>query len=456
MDTVTGKMVNDDTNCGGEASDTRRYREGENTSDAVAESTGFDRRRFLRFAGVGASVTPLTGYLGSVRNLQNALTIGVLAPEPGNNPIGASMANSAELAANELNQNGGILGGNVEVSVKDTKEDPSTGQRAYQELTVGEQVDLTTGVFTSEVLINLMPSIAQQQTLHMSTGAATPDASRQVSQNYDRFKYFFRTGPVNSRFLGRNMVTFAEANFESMGWNSVAVLAEDFKWTEPISAELEGALSDTGIDVPVNQRYASGTENFSPIYDDIQNAGVDAAYVVMAHTGTAALVQWAKQQRPFGFGGIHVPMQLPSYYQSVNGASRFAVTQNSATPTSEITEKTVPYANAYQESFDRLPVYTGYITYDAVNQYAAAAEEAGSREAEEIIPVLEQMSFTGTTTSSLEYYGRDHQFTHDVKYGEQFAWPVWLQWQETDGNGTQEVIWPEDVKTADYQSPPWV
>ncbi|WP_440008204.1 ABC transporter substrate-binding protein [Halomicrococcus sp. SG-WS-1] len=443
-------MVNDGTSHDGQRSPETV---GE-ANDTAERKTNLDRRRFLRTAGVGVAGAGLAGRVGAAAN-QGSITIGVLAPEPGQNPIGASMANSARLAAEEINENGGIGGATVDVSVKDTQEDPSVGNRKYQELTVGEQVDLTTGVFTSEVLLNIMSSIAQQRTLHLSTGAATPEASRQVAENYEQFKYFFRTGPVNSQFLGRNMVDFAEANFDSMGWDSVAVLAEDFKWTEPISQELEGALGETGVDVPINTRYASDTENFSPIYDRIQSAGVDAAYVVMAHTGTAALVQWAKQQRPFGFGGIHVPMQLPSYYQSVNGAARFAVTQNSATPTSEITQKTVPYANAYQEAYGQFPVYTGYITYDAVKQYAAAVQSAGSRDPDDVIPALEESSYTGTT-GTLEYYGRDQQFPHDVKYGPEFAWPVWLQWQETDGGGRQEVIWPEDVKTTDYESPPWV
>jgi len=452
-------MVNDGNGTSEREFDGSGFSDGGNKTKAGG--AGVDRRRFLRVAGTGVTAASLAGCTGSdgsgsnTQELEDPINIGVLAPEPANNPIGASIANAAELAADELNENGGVLGADVEVSVKDTKEDPSTGQRMYQELTVGENVDATTGVFTSEVLLNLMSSIAQQETLHLGTGAATPEASEQVASDYDRFKYFFRTGPVNSHYLGQNMVDFASANFESMGWESVAVLAEDFKWTEPISEAVTGSLSDAGIDVPINDRYASGTENFSPIYDELESEGVDAAYVVMAHTGTAAIVQWAKQQRAFGFGGIHVPAQFPSYFQATEGAARHAVTQTSATATSELTEKTLPFANAYNDAFDSFPVYTGYITYDAVKQYAAAIEEAGSKSADDIIPVLEGMSFTGTT-GTIEYYGQDEEFPHDVKYGEELAWPVWLQWTEGDGSGSQEVIWPEDVQTTDYESPPWV
>ena len=455
-------MLNDGNACSNKQANGKEAA-GEGNNDKNSRGgAGVDRRRFLRVAGTGVAGTSLAGCIGGSKSneaneqLQGSIKIGVLAPEPGHNPIGASIANSAKLAAKQLNDSGGVLGANVDVTVKDTKEDPATGKRKYQELTVGQQVDLTTGVFTSEVQLNLMSSIAQQRTLHMNTGAATPEATRKVAQNYDRFKYYFRTGPVNSHFLGQNMVDFAKANFESMGWNSVAILAEDYTWTEPISKALNGSLSDAGIDVPVNKRYAGGTENFSPIYDEVQSAGVDAAYVVMAHTGTAAVVQWAKQQRPFGFGGIHVPAQFPSYYGATKGACRYAVTQNSATPTSKITGKTIPYANDYQKAYGKYPVYTGYITFDAIKQYAAAVEQAGSKEAGKVIPKLESSSYAGTTTENLEYYGKDSKYPHDVKYGKKYAWPVWLQWQKTGKSGSQEVIWPENLSTTKYKSPPWI
>ncbi|WP_433629557.1 ABC transporter substrate-binding protein [Halomicrococcus sp. NG-SE-24] len=400
----------------------------------------------------------LAGCLGSSSGdggPSGPVKIGVLAPEPSKNPIGGSIANGAKLAAKQLNQNGGVLGKDVKVIVKDTKEDPSTGKSKYQELTVGESVDFTTGIFTSEVLLNVMDSIAQQQTVHMGTGAATPEATTKVKHDYEKYKYFFRTGPVNSHYLGTNMVDFAKSQFDSMGWSSVAVLAEDYTWTKPVTSVLKNKLSDTGVDVPITKRYASGTKNFSSIYDDIESAGVDAAYVVMAHTGTAAVVQWKKQQRQFEFGGIHVPMQFPSYYGSTDGACRYALTQNSATPNAKVTKKTVPFTNSYEKEYGKYPVYTGYITFDAVKQYAAAAKSADSRKAKKVIPKLESSTYTGTT-GILKYYGKNEKYPHDVVYGKDAVWPIWLQWQENSGSGVQQAVWPSDVATGSYKKPPWI
>lgn len=440
-------------------------------------AAGIKRRNYLRVAGTTAVAASLTGCLnlsggsgggggngnnssggggGGGGEISGPITIGALAPNPENDPIGGSIINAAELAVQELNDNGGIGGAEVELVTANTEEDPSTGQQRYRELVLNENADVTTGVFTSEVLLNIMDDIAQQGTIHLTSGAATTEASRMIAEDYDQYKYHFRAGPLNDFDLGRNLLDFGSANFGNMGWGSTYALVEDYAWTEPISGLFDDRLGDVGVGVAGNQRYASGTTDFAPLYDSIESAGADGALTVMAHTGTEAVVQWAQQQRPFGFAGIHVPMQLPSYYESVNGACLYGVTQTSATPQSEVTENTQPFVQAYNDQFDGYPVYTGYITYDAIKLYAQMVEETGTTDADELVSALEGASFTATT-GTLEFYGQDQEYPHDPVYGEDAVYPVFLQWQEDEnGNGVQEVIWPEQYKTADYQPPEWI
>ena len=382
--------------------------------------------------------------------LPDTVRIGVLAPEPSSNPIGASIANGAKLAAKQLTEQGS--GPKFEAVVKDTKEKPDTGRSKYRELTLGSNpVNVTTGIFTSEVLLAVLDDIAEQQIPHLTTGAATPEASARVHEDYERYKYHFRTGPLNAYQLGVNMTDFLKAKRSDLGWESVAVLVEDYEWTKPVSKALDEKMGDTGVDIAMRQRYSSGTENFSAIYDNVESSGADAAFIAMAHTGTPAVVQWAKQQRPFHFGGIHVPMQLPSYHELTSGACNFGVTQNSATPKSEVTDKTVPFADAYNEEFGSYPVYTGYITFDAVKQYAQVIQEAGSAEADAVVSGLEQSSYTGTV-GTVEYYPKDDEFAHDVKYETNLVNPLFQQWQD----GSQEVIYPDELATAEYQAPSWL
>lgn len=441
-----------------------------NTGDEYnGNRSKLNRRRFIQAAGVGAAATGFAGCLGggpgeSSEGIPSEVTLGVLAPAPENNPIGAAIANSAELAAEKLNNSSDLLGDadSVSVSIKNTQESPSTGRQRYRELTLDEGANMTTGVFTSEVLLQLMDPISQQQTVHMTSGAASPKASNQVNEEYDKYKYHFRAGPINGYHLGQNMVDFLEAKGNDLGWESVALLVENYEWTNPVQQAIDDHIGDLDVDVVMEERYASGTSNFGPIYDSVEESGADAAFIAMAHTGTPAVVQWARDQRPFEFGGIHVLTQLPAYYSQTGGACRFTVSQNTATPQSELTDKTLQYAQDYNSAYGGFPVYTGYITHDAIMQWATVATERGTVNADEVVSGLEESSYTGTA-GSLDYYGKDHEYAHDIKYNfrtdsppETGVNPVFQQWQESDGSGTQEVLHPEYVSSADYQAPPWV
>jgi branched-chain amino acid transport system substrate-binding protein len=421
------------------------------------------RRQFLQAAGTSAALASVAGCLsdeggGQVEGIPDEIKIGVLAPEPESNPIGASIANGARLAATKIEESDDLLSAasSIEVSVKNTGENPQTGREEYEVLTVEEGSHMTTGVFTSEVLLQLMDSIAQQQTVHMTTGAATPRASGQVKDEYDKKKYHFRTGPINGYHLGVNMVDFLEDQADVLGWDSIALLVEGYEWTNPLEDGIDDNLDRVDVDVEMRRRYASGTENFGPIYDDVEDAGVDAAFIAMAHTGTAAAVQWAQDRRGFEFGGIHVPSQLPAYWQLTEGATAYIVSQNSATPQSEVTDKTVPFSDRFFSEYDSYPVYTGYITHDAVMQWANVVTELETANSDEVVSGLEDDSYNGTV-GTVEYYGPDHEYAHDVKYDRDLVYPVYQQWQPgEDGGGVQEVIHPNDLKTADYQKPPWV
>lgn len=453
-------------------------RDGADVND-TANHGGSDRRTFLKATGLGATgvaagMAGCTGPSdgdggggdggggdggdGGGGGIPDTIRVGALGPAEA--PFGASILRSAELAADKINNNGGVgdNGATIEIRTADTKDSPSTARQRYGEMTSGgNAVHATVGIFGSEQLLALMGNIADKQTVHLTAGAATPEAPKRLVDNYDRFKYWFRVGPVNATFLGDSLVEYAKDRFQDMGWERVAFLAEDFKWTEPVTQTIKNRLEDeANVTVTSTRRVAEGTEDFSPIYDQLESENIDGCYTALAHIGSTSLVQWAKQQRPFGYGGIHVPAQLPSYFQATKGAAIATFSQTTATPTSEITDKTVPYAEAYMEANDGYPVYSGYSAYDGVYMLKQAIESAGSVNSDDLVSELESMSYTGTS-GTIEFYGQDSDFPHDVKYGPDLAQGVYFQWQTDDqGNGVQEVIWPDELATTEYKSPPWV
>jgi branched-chain amino acid transport system substrate-binding protein len=129
---------------------------------------------------------------------------------------------------------------------------------------------------------------------------------------------------------------------------------------------------------------------------------------------------------------------------------------NTATPTSEITEKTIPFAEGYAEEYGSYPVYTGYTTYDAVNQYASVLEDTNDPTADAIVNGLQSSTHVGTT-GNIEYYSEDDEYPNDIVIGRDKVWYPMQQWQpDGEGGGVQEIIYPADIATASYQKPPWI
>ncbi|MFC6716608.1 ABC transporter substrate-binding protein [Natrialbaceae archaeon GCM10025810] len=450
-----------------------RSRRTATRTDTAPGGESVRRRHVLKAGAGGALGVSLAGCLDVYGSLtggasdEDVVKIGLLAPDPteGGEVAGFSMKNAAELAVSELNDpdsdigtneldEPGINGTDVELVVADTNDSSRETKRQYHELILEHDVDVTVGIFSSDGLMNIVDDIAEQETVHLTTGAATTQASSLVREEYESYKYHFRVGPRNDHDLAVCQLDFLEDMYDVLGWESITLLTEDHSWTQEIQNVYEDGFDDLAVDVVDHVRYSASKDDFTDVYDEAEAEGVDAVYVTMAHTGVPAVLDWAGNY-PFAFAGIHVPLQYPQMWDTLGGRAEYAVTNATAAATAELTEYTIPFADKYLEEYDHQPVYSGYIAYDAIKLFAETATEIGTTESSELVEGLEEARFNGTT-GTIEFYDESHDYPHDVVYGEDNVQSSFVQWQDDgDGNGVQEVIWPERIETAEYQEPEW-
>lgn len=432
-------------------------------ASSAGRRRGPNRRQLLTSTAGGVASVSLAGCLGSYDAIvgssraSETITIGVLAPQPESNYIGRSIVRAAQVAVDDLNDEGGIDGTDVDVAVGNTDGSALEARRQYQRLILEEDADVTVGISDSAALLNLMDEMAEQETIHLTTGAATTAASEAIRDDYERYKYHFRAGPTNNHHLGRAQLDFLDDMAGDIGWDSVAVLVEDYSWADlpwDLYHDESDGIEATGLEVVMDERYPPSTNDFSDFYGKIVEQGADAVIIGAAHGGTTAMSQWSRGELPFDFGGIHLPMQLPSYYRATEGDCRYGFGLTSATAQSEFTG-TQAFAESYQTAYDSRPVYTGYHTYDAINVFASAVEETGSLDSDELVPALETTTHQGTV-GTVEFYDRDADYPHDLVYNEGDT--LCFQWQDAeDGDGgVQEVVWPDGPATADFERPNWL
>lgn len=441
------------------------------------------RRDLLRYTGAGAAGVALAGCrsrsdeengggpsVGSGQLEGKNVKIGVLAPTPETYPVGTSMVDSAKMAADDINENGGIAGATVEVKVGNTEASPGTGREEYVRLVQEEGVDACFGTFLTQVTLQCFQPMTQFKVPLICTGAAGPKPTRVVNKKYDKYKYFFRVGPLNSFDLAKAELEFMNIYAQELGWKNVAVLIENIGPFDPFAKLLDENIRDIVENVSMFKRTSSGTTDWTPIWDSVENNGADLALISQALTGTASVKQWFNQKRQFEMGGIHVPSQVYEFWDSVGGACEYVFGMNAVTPQTTNTPRTQPWMKRYQNRFDTYPVYTGPITYDGIKVYAKAmanaVENSGEEKiptADQLVPALEQVRFTkGVIIPEFQFTPKEAKFAHDPQWNsmKESGVPVWQQWQMDksvkEDYGTMHSFAPEQNKTADYAFPHWI
>jgi branched-chain amino acid transport system substrate-binding protein len=116
---------------------------------------------------------PLVPYLANAQS-KETIRIGVLAPlTGGGGPYGPTIVQAAQLAANEINKAGGILGGRtIELFVEDDETAPTAAVKAARKLLDIDKVVAVTGVWGSGPILAVRPLTLEKNVVLAVLGSA--------------------------------------------------------------------------------------------------------------------------------------------------------------------------------------------------------------------------------------------------------------------------------------------
>ena len=426
---------------------------------------GVGRRTFLGATGA-ATVATIAGCLGDD---DDGLRIGHLAPM--DNPLGVGSDRSAQMAVEELNDDGGFDGEEAEVITRDTRTEPSHAQDVTEELIQQENVQLLVGTFNSETTQSIQDITAEFDVPFMITGSADPGLiTDTVGEDYDEYKNIFRIGPINSDFQAESIADYCQYLNERHGWEDVAFLRDNAAWTEPFGEHIPDLLEERDLNIVHEDALSIEIDDLSPVMSDVNDADADFILRFFAHINAGEMLGlWHEAEYEFGIEGVHVPGMHPLYHQLTEGAAAYETTsQTGAAGVSPITERTQPfvqdYAERYQEEDDppiQAPMYMGFATYDGLYIYKEVVDAIGTTNTrdnlddfvDEMLAIDDFIGVAGPT----DFYGPDSDYPHDVtevrgEDGVITNYPM-TQWTP---EGEIECVYPEQHRTAEHQAPHWM
>ena len=406
----------------------------------------------------------LTTVVGCGEKAAKEIKIGVIGPMQFQ--MGKQHWMGATLAADEINATGGIKVGNDTYQIKLVKVDsnelvsPSDAATAAEKAITVDKVDFLMGTIRSEAALAVQEVAMDYQKIFMVCGSSETKMSEKVTENYDRYKYWFRVTPVSNTNLAKLNFLLVGMVAQKIGAQlkiapKLAIVAEKASWTEAIIAAAQAVLPLKGIQiVGVWQPSAEATDVTAEL-QAIKNSG--ANMIMTALSGTVGIPYaraWEELEIPAASVGINVMAQSDAFFENTSGFGNYETTLNTYARGVEFTDKTKPFMDAFIAQMGETPTYNAG-TYDAVYILKGAIEAAGSLNQDAIVTKLEQTDYDGTAG----HFAFDA--SHDVIWGPGNVTAVGVQWQ----NGELKGIWPPadgswyGVKytgIVDYQLPPWV
>jgi branched-chain amino acid transport system substrate-binding protein len=365
-------------------------------------------------------------------------------------PTFLSGANSVELAAEEINKMGGILGRPVKVITEDCKHQVPLAAAALKKLVMTDRVLLVEVCEGSEITIACQAACAElyreYPSIMMAGGASSLALPTNVAKQYDKFRFFFDTFPniidCHWGIYKGYIPTVIKPNAKK-----AAIISEEAEWTLPHRRgdrevglpSFKELFKTMGIKVVYEATTATGEKMFLPVFEKIAASGAEWIEFIATHSDIPAFAkQWAAsaaKDLPVTLWGGH--NQQPAFWGMTDGAALGTISFTTAFPI-PYTDLTIPYLKRLAAKYNISASYAAYAAYEAIYLLKAAAEQVGSiDDVDALIKAMEKIEVLGVT-GNFAFKPQDHQ----VKFGYPYITSALVQWQ---GEGDVVVVYPPEI-----------
>src|SRR5690349_4264313 len=342
-----------------------------------------------------------------------------------------------ELAVEEVNRAGGVLGRPLELIVRDDNGNAGDAVRVAEELLAREKADVLMGTFSSAVGLAVADFARQRHALFL---AAEPLTDKIVWENGN--KYTFRLRP--STYMQTAMLVPDAVRLAKRRW---AIVYPSYEYGTAATAafkQLMIARQQSGIEF-VEIAAPLGKIDAGPVVQALIDAKPDAIFSSLFAGDLAKFVREGElrglfRDRPV----LNLLAGEPEYLDPlkdeapagwyVTGYPWYAIE----------TPEHKRFLAAYQAKFHDYPRLGSVVGYSAVKSAAAALARAGSSDTEKLVAAMQNLTFE-TPFGEVTYRAIDHQSTMGAYVGRTAVRDgkgIMVDWHYANG---KDYLPPDDV-----------
>lgn len=291
---------------------------------------------------------------------------------------GQSLTAGIELAMEEINEKGGVLGKQIEIIKVDNKSDSAEAANVSTRLITRDKVVAILGPATSGNTKGATPPAMQNKVPLISASATDDDVT--VDSNGKVREYIFKTCFSDS-FQGVTMANFA---YDDLNLNSAAILFDNTSdYAKGLMKSFKETYQSSGGDILVEEAYQSKETDFKAVLTNIKAANPQVIYVPGYYEEVGLIVKQAREL------GLDVPIlggdgyDSPKIAEIADAKSLEKVYYTNHYSPMDAAPEVVEFREAFTakygkdaDAFNALGYDLAYFLVDAINKAGKAEREA--------------------------------------------------------------------------------
>ena len=308
-----------------------------------------------------------------------------------------------QLALEEINAAGGLLGRKVEVISRDDNANPGDAVRVAEELVSRERAALVFGTFLSNTGLAVTDFARQRKVLFL---AAEPLTDKITWQDGNR--YTFRLRP--STYMQVAMLVPEVAKLRKKRW---AIVYPNYEYGQSAAETFRKLLKAAQPDVEfvAEQAPALGRIDAGPVVQALADAKPDAIFNVLF---AADLAKFVREGNTRGLFRDRAVVSLlsgePEYLDPLRDEAPVGWLVTGYPWYSIDTPEHAKFLEAYQRRWKDHPRLGSVVGYSSMMSIAAAVRRAGSVDTEKLVEAFRGVELD-TPFGRISYRASDHQAT---------------------------------------------
>ncbi|MGV9384538.1 ABC transporter substrate-binding protein [Nonomuraea sp. NPDC003707] len=332
---------------------------------------------------------------------QDPIKVGLIVSLTGNyTPLGSEDKKAVELAVEQVNGQGGLLGRKVELVARDDKTAPDQGIVAYNQ--IKGDIDVLIGPVFSNSALAVEPLAQRDKMPYLSLAPA--------QEQVEPIKSYIFVTPALSGMYAERYLQYIQAK----GIKTIAV-AWDSKSAYSVSGHksMIALASKYGVKVAVDEPYETTTSDFSPLFTHVRDSAAEA----LVFWGSGAPGVTAAKQ--YVASGLKTPLFLTAsqasklWLEPMGGAAEGMTVQSAIgvvgeyLPEGKQKQVIEQMAKPYQQKHGYPPPQFAQDGYSASLLLFEAIKKANSTDKAKVQQALESMDLV-TPNGRFRYSPTDH------------------------------------------------